>query len=291
VAIAWCEVALAEVTRKQGRYDEAADLLVAAVGRFEEGDHRPGMGRVHHLAGTLAAQRGDLDAARSAYEQSLALRRDLEDLPGAAAVLSNLGVVAEYSGDLEGSRDYHKQALEARTAIGDRWAIAVSNTNLGMIAVLQDRFAEARDLFDTAMRLNTEVGDSWMVAVSHNNLGNAYRGLGETQAARDHYVSSAEAYLAYGDRWASAFLLEDIAMLAAVENQPVKALEMLGAADRIREEIDSPRSEALDADLRRRIDERSAGLDADTITTAIARGREWDLERALTAAIACCRPA
>lgn len=286
-AVAWCEVALAEVARKQGRYDEASGRLDRAARLFGETDDRAGKGRVFHLGGTLAAQRGDLDGARSLYEQSLKLRRELGDLAGAAAVLSNLGVVAEYSGDLEGSRHFHEQALEARTSIGDRWAIAVSNTNLGMIAVLQKRFGAARELFDTAMRLNSEVGDSWMVAVSHNNLGNAHRGLGDVEKARSHYAASAEAYLAYGDRWAAAFLLEDISMLAATENRPSVALEMLGAADRMRQEIDTPRSEALEAELQRWVVESSPGLDGGS--DARQRGRAMDLVAALTAALAFCR--
>jgi hypothetical protein len=158
-----------------------------------------------------------------------------------------------------------------------------------MIAVLQQRFGEAGELFDTAMRLNREVGDTWMVAVSHNNLGNAYRGLGDGEGARDHYATSAEAYLAYGDRWAAAFLLEDISTLAAAEEQPTVALELLGAADRMRQEIDSPRSDALEAELRREIVERGTGVDDEARAAARGRGRAMDLVAALTAAIAFCR--
>ncbi len=288
-AVAWCEVALAEVARKQGRYDEARERLDRAGDLFDGHEDRAGKGRVLHIAGTLGAQRGDLESARTLYEQSLVLREELGDLAGAAAVLSNLGVVAEYSGDLEAARSFHEQALEARTTIGDRWAIAVSNTNLGMIAVLQQRFGEAGELFDTAMRLNREVGDTWMVAVSHNNLGNAYRGLGDGEGARDHYATSAEAYLAYGDRWAAAFLLEDISTLAAAEEQPTVALELLGAADRMRQEIDSPRSDTLEAELQREIVERGTGVDDAARAAARGRGRAMDLVAALTAAIAFCR--
>jgi predicted ATPase len=288
-AVAWCEVALAEVARKQGRYDEAAERLGRAGECFATSHDRAGEGRVLHLQGTLAAQHGDLDAAKSRYERSLEARQELGDLAGMAAVLSNLGVVAEYSGELEDSRRFHERALEARTSIGDRWAIAVSNTNLGMIAVLQQRFTEARDLFDAAMRLNSEVGDTWMVAVSHNNLGNAYRGLGEVETARQHYAASAEAYLAYGDRWAAAFLLEDVAVLAAAQRHPVEALELLGAADRLREEIDVPRSDSLEEDLHQRVVEPGRTLAEDVSTAARKRGRGMDLEAALAAAIACCR--
>jgi hypothetical protein len=103
------------------------------------------------------------------------------------------------------------------------------------------------------MRLNREVGDSWMVAISHNNLGNANRGLGDVPAARRHYADSLRAYRDYDDQWALAFLLEDVALLAALDGRPEAALELAGAADAVREAIGSPRGEALENELDRRL--------------------------------------
>jgi class 3 adenylate cyclase/tetratricopeptide (TPR) repeat protein len=287
--VGWCQTALAEVARKQGRYDDAAELLESAAASFDQVGELAGKGRVLHLAGTVAAQRGELETARLRYAESLAIRENLEDHAALASLLSNLGVVAEYSGNLGEARSFHERALTQRTEIGDRWAIAVSNTNLGMIAVLQKRFAAARDLFTEAMRLNEEVGDTWMVAVCHNNLGNAYRGLGETAAARSHYAESAEVYLAYGDRWAAAFLLEDVALLAAQNGRPTLGIELLGAADRMRNEIDTPRSESLHDELEAGVVNARPELSATERESARTRGRQWSLENALAAVVGYCR--
>ena len=62
---------------------------------------RRGVGRVLHLAGTLAAQQGGYAEARERYEESLAIRRRLGDRKHEASLLSNLGIVAEYEGDLD----------------------------------------------------------------------------------------------------------------------------------------------------------------------------------------------
>src|SRR2546421_5741161 len=161
------------------------------------------------------------------------------------SLLSNLGVVAEYQGDYDRSNQFHERALELRTQIGDRRDIANSMNCLGMVAVLQRRYDEARDWFEKSILLNREVGDSWMVAICNNNLGNATRGLGDYEAARNHYGDSLRAYLAYDDRWALAFLLEDIAILAALSQDAPAALELLGAADALREAIGAPRSPSL----------------------------------------------
>ena len=180
-ASAWCETALAEVARKQGRYDDALSLLEQAVGTFESVGDDGGVGQVQHLMGTLAAQQGDYPKAVESYEASLVIRERLDDKAGMAGLLSNLGIVAEYRGDYSASREYHERALALRAQLDDRRAVAVSMTNLGTIAVLEHDYEEARGYFEEAMRLSREVGDPWMVANSDNNLGNATRGLGDVR--------------------------------------------------------------------------------------------------------------
>ena len=224
----------------------------AAAGLFERVANEEGLGQVLHLAGTIAAQRGDYDAARERYETSLAIRERLGDTPSMGGLLSNLGVVGEYDGDYEASRDFHERSLALRRELGDRWAIAVSLTNLGMIAVLQEQYDEARDHFEESMRLNREVGDSWMVAISHNNLGNAFRGppvtsrprgattaraaCGPTSALRGQ-VGARLSARGHRSRWP----------LSSGEHE--RALALVGAADRMREEIGSPRGPTLDTEL------------------------------------------
>lgn len=283
VTVGWCEAALAEVARKHGRFEEVDERLGRAIAAFERHGEKTGKGRVLHLAGTIAAQRGDLDTAKQRYEESLQIRTELGDQAAMASLLSNLGIVAEYGGDFDASREFHERALEARTNIGDRWAIANSKTNLGMIAIHQDRFQEASSLFEEAMRLNREVGDTWHTALSHHNLGNAHRGLGDPDEARRQYLASAETYLAYGDRWAAAFLLEDIAVLAAMLGDEALALEFLGGADRMRAEIDATRGDALDEELRVRVIERVSLPDDEQAETR-SRGSQLEFDVALARA-------
>jgi adenylate cyclase len=285
---AWCQAALAELARKQGRYEDATGLLVRAAKGFEATDDDAGLARVHHLAGTLAAQRGEYDQAVQSYEESLEIRERLDDRGSMGSIYSNLGVVAEYRGDYAASREYHERALALRTEIADRRAIGVSQTNLGMIAVLQHDHQEARARFEEAMRLNREVGDAWMVAITHNNLGTATRGLGQYEEASRHYGESLRAYRDYDDKWAAAFLLEDIGVLAALLGQPERALELVGSADRLREEIGTPRAPGLVQSLDEQLAPALAALEPEAQVAARARGRELDPAEAIERAIAFC---
>ena len=113
-----------------------------------------------HLAGTVAAQQGDYEAARSRYRESLVIRERHGDKDQLARLLANLAIVAEYEGDFEEARRLNLEALAIRVEIGDRWAIAMSQNNLGMIALHQRDFAEASSRFDESTRLGREGGRS-----------------------------------------------------------------------------------------------------------------------------------
>src|SRR4029453_11639090 len=62
-AKASCETALAEVARKQGRFDEALSRLERAASEFRSLGEETGVGGVLKLVATVAAQRGDYDKA------------------------------------------------------------------------------------------------------------------------------------------------------------------------------------------------------------------------------------
>ena len=60
-------------------------------------------------AGTLAAQQGDYATAQNSYEQSLAIRRAMDDQPNIANVLNNLGIVARFRGEYAQASAYHRR--------------------------------------------------------------------------------------------------------------------------------------------------------------------------------------
>lgn len=286
-----CQAALAEVVRKQGRYDEARELLNRAARGFAAFGEESGVARVLHLVGTVAAQRGEYDKALDSYKKSLQIRERIGDKAGMASLLSNLGVIAEYRGDYADSGALHQRALALRESIGDQWAISVSMNNLGMVALLQRRYGEAREWLEKSMRLSREVGDTWVIALCNNNLGNAARGLGDYAAARRHYADSLRAYRDYEDRWSLAFLIEDIGVLAALSGDAISALELVGAADAIREGIGAPRAPSLEQEMQSQLATPLAGLSAEDQAAPRERGRKLDLEGAVETALGVCAKA
>jgi len=283
-----CQTALAEVVRKQGHYKEALDLLNRAARGFASFGEETGVARVMHLVGTVWAQRGNYDKALESYNKSFRIRERIGDKAGMASLLSNLGIVAEHRGDYAAAADYHRRALALRESVGERWAIGNSMNNLGMIACLDKRYGEARDWFEKAMAINREVGDGWAVAVCHNNLGNAHRGLRNFAEARTRYAESLRGCRDYDDKWALAFLLEDIALLAAAEQKGSDALQLLAAVDALRSAIDAPRAPALAKEIDARLADAVAALDQGERDACRAHGSALDTRGAIALAFAIC---
>jgi len=283
-----CQTAIAEVARKQGRYAEAIDLLNRASRGFAAFGDESGVARVLHLVGTVATQRGDYDKAEQSYKKSLQIRERTGDKAGMASLLSNLGIVAADRGDYDGSRAFHERALTLRESVGDPGAIANSMLNLGMTAALQKRYDDAREWSEKTMGLYRQIGDNWMVATCHNNLGNAMRGLADYRGARSHYAESLRGYRDYDDRWSVAFLLEDIGMLAALVGDAAKALELVGAADAIREAIGAPRAPSLQQEMERQLSDAAADLTDEARASCRQRGRALDPAAAVERALALC---
>ena len=124
---AWATPRSPRSARKQGRFDAATASSDAAEELLRATGDDAGLGQVWHLAGTVAAQRGDLELARRRYEDSLAIRERLGDQ-------SKIGVAVLEPRDRRrvqrrpgrGSRAWRSGRSRSGPKLNDRWGIGVS---------------------------------------------------------------------------------------------------------------------------------------------------------------------
>jgi len=272
--------------RRLGRFEDAVADLDQALAIFEATKDLAGIGRVAHQLGNIAAQRSDYDQARSHFERSLLIRRDLGDGPGEANMLNNLAVIAQWRDDYVEAEAFDQQALELRTRLNDRWGIAMSNDNLGMIAYLQRDHKSALAHFEVAHRVGLEVGDLWLLGVIQHNIGNATRELGDGSSAGRRYADALRTYAVIGDNWDMCVLFEDIAILAVGDNVRA-ALRLLGAAETLRAAVGSTRLAAQQADVSARFEQVHHELGA-SAEEEVATGRALSQDGANDLALDLC---
>lgn len=279
-------VALGELRRKQGQYAEASDWYDRAEAVAREGDDLRGVAKALICAGTLAIQQGDPEAGRARYEHSLAIRRQLNDQPHIANVLNNLGILARMKGDYDQARTYHEEALAIRRELRNRWAVAMSLNNLGNVALDQGQYAEARRFLEEAVALQREIGDKWAIANALNNLGNVAREQEDYEVAHSLYEESLTINQELDDRLAMAYLLEDIGSMAAARGRYDRALQLIGAASKVREAIRAPLSSSDQSKLDAVLAASRQALDDERQATAWVAGRSLPLEKAIDMALA-----
>ena len=144
---------------------------------------------------------------------------------------------------------------------------------------------EAREKLEEALALLREVGDKWMLGAALDNLGVVLRNLDAFNTARDRFEEALLIFRDLDDRRMMAYVIEDFANLAALENEPVRALRLAGAAAVLREEINVQLSTFEAEELEEVLADARQALDKDIQEEAVSSGRAMPLEEAIKYAL------
>jgi hypothetical protein len=100
----------------------------------------------------VALLRRDLDAATTAFQQSLPLLRETRDSQGEGAVLFGLALVEESRGDLTNAERFHRESLQRNSESHEAGDIATSLEALGKFLLThhQGRVGEGCELLAMA---------------------------------------------------------------------------------------------------------------------------------------------
>jgi len=128
---------------------------------------------------------GDYDLAQHWLEQSLALRRALDDRLGIVETLTILSITARYLGHVAESERLARESYDLALGTGNRLAIARATSNLGMAVNWSAKNdAEANRLLQEAVTIYTDLGDRDGLQVASLRLGIAQKDLGRYADAR-----------------------------------------------------------------------------------------------------------
>ena len=177
-------------------------------------------------AGILAWKQGDYPSAHAAYEQSLAMRREMGDRRGVGAVLNNQGLLAYEQGDYAAARVLHEESLAVDRELGDRWGVAVSLAHLGGLAMMQGDYRSARAANEESLAIFRELGDRGHVANALRNLASLYIQEGDPAAARTLFDESLVICRELGDRSGIAWARNGLGVTARHEDDRPVAREL-----------------------------------------------------------------
>jgi CHAT domain-containing protein/Tfp pilus assembly protein PilF len=147
-------------------------------------------GDVIRARGSLAVQRGDIEAAKQFYEQSLQFARAHNDHFLEATALLNLGLTSLREGYFDQAIDWTNAAYQASTRLGAAGEAQAALGNLGWAYYNLGDSERSLALSLEAEKGAIQVGDiidqlSWIT-----NTGYVYSGLGDIPRAKDSYLQA-----------------------------------------------------------------------------------------------------
>ncbi|WP_309719621.1 tetratricopeptide repeat protein [Armatimonas sp.] len=253
----------------------------------QEGGEAPTQARAAalHGASVLAGAQTDYAAAERYGQQSLDLRRALDDKRGMSASLNSLGNSAFFQADYATAQRYHEASLTLKRELGDKSGISISLNNLGNIAHQRGDLATALRYHEESLALKQELGDKNGVASSLLNLGNIAQRQSNNEAARAYFQQSLRTRQELEDRFNVIICLESLANLALDEKNFSHAALLWGAATRLKEEIGTATPHSIQESHLYHLKSTRAGLGDDAFEAVFARGHGLTLEEAIARAL------
>jgi tetratricopeptide (TPR) repeat protein len=228
------------VAEDSGDMDAARSLYEEARRLWEALGARRNLPDAYIALGSVSTTQGDYAAAIVAFERALVLARENGEQRLISVALSNLGAVAWSLGDYEKAKGYHEEALAIRRALGNLAGVSVSLTSLGLIAARQNDLQGAKLLYQESLAIVRELGNKAGVAVCLNNLGEISYRLGEFDSGEAMLWEALHIQHEIGDRLSLAYTLESIAAAAQLQGSSEAALRFFAAAEALRETLGAP---------------------------------------------------
>lgn len=186
---------LANLHGLRGAQTERFEALVRARGIFDELGEVRGRAAVANSLGNYYNEVEQFEAAQPYYEQSVALRRTM-DQPGYLATgLQGLGGNLRGLGRIEESSAAFEEALAIFRELNDPGGLADILTNLGNLARTAAQYDQALAAYEEALGYDQSTGYKYGEAILKHNLALTYQAMDQPEKAlswADQAVIAAE---------------------------------------------------------------------------------------------------
>jgi len=220
-------------------------------------------------------------------EEALRLARELGDkfLLG-MALINMAGTAALEHGDPKIAQAYGEEGLQLLKEQGNHWAIAYALLGMGRFAARLGNYTEARSRFEDCLPLYTKLNDRHRTIMVRSEVAHLERRQGHIAQAKPLYRETILEWQNLGHRAAIAHELECLAMIAKAQEEEQRAARLFGAAEALRENINTSMTPFERVEYDREVNDLRANMDGLTFVKAWAEGRVLTMEQAIEYALA-----
>ena len=263
-----------------GHLAEGRDALAAALALTPD-EPSELRSQALNMAGILAGEQGDFDAARASFNAALDDARAVGATRAISSTLVNLGNLAFFGGNLEAASELYRESIEHFRSLGDLRGQALANENLGLMALTVDDIPQAVTWLTAAVDLARVGGDDREISAASRSLAAALLEFEKADEAENLLEESLDVARRLGDAHGIAVSLETFAGLAATAGEAERAATLFGASDAVRSAIGAQRQPDNQILYERWLARTLARLDTN------AYSRRYEDGRSLTADEAC----
>jgi predicted ATPase/class 3 adenylate cyclase len=186
-------------------------------------------------AGGLAYWQHDTPAVRSAYEEALAISRNLGDAVEIAEATYNLAFAYGLERGRERARDLFLESRQMFEDLGNKRGMADALSFLSNLSRREGNVSRARSQAEESLRMHQEIGDLFGLMDSLHELGRAALDMGDLDVARSCFIESLDVLTPLGYRTLVAVVIDHLAAEAIRRGRPLRAVRLGGASDALKE--------------------------------------------------------
>jgi predicted ATPase/class 3 adenylate cyclase len=278
---------LAIMVWMQGDLAETSQFLAESLSilRALEPLDKPVLAHAVHIQGHTALDQANYSEAEQAFQESLDLYQELDDPYWVGTLISDLGMVAYHQGDYASARKYQEQSLALFKDLGNNEITSQTLHRLGEIARLEGDYTRAEECYETCLHIYQEMGMKLQIASNLHKLGYVAQYHGDFPKARKRFSESLSIQREAGNKQGIAECLAGLAGLAAVTEQPMRAIRLYAAAQAVLEASNIPLAPADLVEWQRDHARACAQLEQAACDQAREEGQKMGMEQAIEYAL------
>jgi predicted ATPase/class 3 adenylate cyclase len=234
---------------------------------------------------TVSTFINDPAGEEAAYEGLHIFTEEVDDHWGLGMAYQNMARIAISKGDQEEKQKYLAKFSELRREAPVSFQTGLFLLGLGRSEIEHGDYESARQLFEDAQDVFTQLRIKNYLLAGKSQLGHIARYTGDLDGAKSIYRETILGWQDIGNRGAVAHELESFASIAIAEENPQRALKLLGAAESQRERSGSPMTDFERIEYDRDVAHARSLLEETESDRLWAEGRSLKMEQAIEFAL------
>ena len=228
----------------------------------------------------------DTPGAEEAVEEGYRIFRDeVHDNWGLSMAYQNKARIAAIKGNSAERQEYLTKFRELIKETPLSLQAGLFCLGMGINERVQGNFEAAKNHFEEGLNIFKHIRNSNFELVMRSELAHNARHIGKIVEARKMYEETLRDWQNLGNRGAIANQLESFAFLAIIQEEPQRAAKLLGAAEALREKIQSPMTDYEQIEYGRSVAQLRSMLTETELNSIWSEGRLITMDEAIQFAL------